>query len=425
MLLRTAGGSAWLFAGFDFAAAQADTASMPKERAMTTRLLSFLLCLLILAGCAAPRALPPPSADLFHDQVFRSPITPVDASQLFTLSAPMQDYLRSTYFTSQVRQHGPQRGLVDALYKKGDLKLEYDSSATRTAADTYQAGMGNCLSLVIMTAAFAKQLGLTVNFQQVLLDQQWSRNGSIFFSSIHVNLSLETPRDSRIYHMNGGALTVDFIPSEEAAKQLVLPLEENEIVAMYMNNRAAEFMAQNQTDEAYWWARAAIAQNPRFLAAYNTLGVVYQRHGKPELAEQVYRRALERSPEDTIVLHNLIPVLAMLGKNQESKLLAARLASIEPTPPFHYFQQGIKAMQAGKYNDAKNLFAREVRRSPFYHEFHFWLGVAHWRLGNASAASEEFTQAMNTSTTAKSTELYSAKLAYLRSLSSAENKVSN
>lgn len=194
---------------------------------------------------------------------------------------------------------------------------------------------------------------------------------------------------------------------------------------MYMNNRAAELMAQNRTDEAYWWTRAAIAQNPRYLAAYNTLGVVYQRHGKPELAEKVFRRALERAPEDTIVMHNLIPILGMTGKPAEAKAMAARLASIEPTPPFHYFQQGIKAMQAGNYDDAKNLFAREVRRSPFYHEFHFWLGVAHWRLGDAHAASDEFTQAIKTSTTARSTELYSSKLAYLRSLSGPSRRLSN
>jgi Tfp pilus assembly protein PilF len=222
-----------------------------------------------------------------------------------------------------------------------------------------------------------------------------------------------------------GPVTVDFIPPDDASRHLVMPLEENEIVAMYMNNRAAEFLTQNRTDEAYWWARAAIGHNPRYLAAYNTLGVVYQRHGKPELAEKVYRRALERSPEDTIVMHNLIPVLSMLGKADESKVMAARLASIEPTPPFHYFQQGIRAMQAGNYVDAKNMFAREVRRSPYYHEFHFWLGVAHMRLGNARAANEEFTQAISTSTTAKSTELYSSKLAYLRSLSAEKSKLTN
>jgi hypothetical protein len=40
--------------------------------------------------------------------------------------------------------------------------IEYDSTVTRTAAQTYAARAGNCLSLVIMTAAFAEELGLRV-----------------------------------------------------------------------------------------------------------------------------------------------------------------------------------------------------------------------------------------------------------------------
>ncbi|UUZ46949.1 tetratricopeptide repeat protein [Massilia sp. B-10] len=75
---------------------------------------------------------------------------------------------------------------------------------------------------------------------------------------------------------------------------------------MYMNNRAAEELARNRLDEAYWWARAAIEQAPSFITAYNTLGVVYFTHGDMAAAEKVYRRALQRSPEDTTLMRNLL-----------------------------------------------------------------------------------------------------------------------
>jgi Tfp pilus assembly protein PilF len=55
---------------------------------------------------------------------------------------------------------------------------------------------------------------------------------------------------------------------------------------MFMNNRAAEALARQQVDQAYWWVRAAIAQAPQFTAAYNTLGGVYLRHGDVPAAHE-------------------------------------------------------------------------------------------------------------------------------------------
>ena len=377
--------------------------------------LLLALCSLLLAACAAPPPPMPPAADLYSDATFRAPSQPVRSDQLFALSPAMRAHLDTPHFRAQMRSAGPQRGLVDALYKKGELKLEYDASVTRDAAATFEAKKGNCLSLVIMTAAFAKALGLEVQFQTVLVDEQWSRSGDIYVSSTHVNLSLPPKRDEvGTYSRGGSVLTIDFLPSEDANRYMTQPIDEQTIAAMFLNNRAAEELAANHLDEAYWYARAAIERNPAYVVAYNTLGVVYQRHGDLVLAERVYKRALEREREDTIVMNNLVPVLAHLGKADESKALAARLKQIEPTPPFFYFQKGMKAMSAGNYADAKAMFQREVKRSPYYHEFHFWLALAHWRLGEARSADDEMKIAVDTSTNDDATRLYSTKLNFLR-----------
>ncbi|MBC7685538.1 MAG: tetratricopeptide repeat protein [Bdellovibrionales bacterium] len=380
-----------------------------------------MLCpLLLIAGCSSAPQLPPmpPAHDLFADTAFAPPATPVAAENLFRLSAEMQAYLHSAQFSSHLRKAGPESGLVDALYKKGELKLEYDAAATRNAADTFASKKGNCLSLVIMTAAFAKELGLNMEFQNVLVDEQWSRANDMYFASTHVNLKFKVGQEQlRSYEPANRTLTVDFMRPADAENLRTRTIDEQQVVAMYMNNRAAEELVVNQVDAAYWWARAAIAKDPSYITAYNTLGVIYQRHGDYALAERVYKRALEREREDTIVMHNLIPVLTRLGKTAESIALAARLKTIQPTPPFFFFDKGMKAMEEARYAEAKALFEREVTRSPYYHEFHFWLAIAHWRLGNSRAARDQLALAVDTSTTARTTQIYSGKLDYLRSLS--------
>jgi tetratricopeptide (TPR) repeat protein len=379
--------------------------------------LCSLLYSLWLAGCASVALPPPPpTAPLFADAAFRPAIETVGAADLFTLSPEMRAYLHSPHFARELRAKGAERGLVDALYKKGELKLEYDTSMTRNAAQTFAARAGNCLSLVIMTAAFARELDMAVEYQNVLVDENWSRHGDIYFASTHVNLTLgkRAVDDTRGWDSSGHRLTIDFAPPQDMAGYRSYPLEEGAIVAMYLNNRAAEALADGRIDDAYWWARAAVLQYPSLVIGYNTLGVIYNRHGNPALAERVYRAALTREPENTVVMRNLVPVLAALGKTAEAQELERRVSSIEPFPPFHFFNLGMKAMQAGDFQAAKALFAREVKRAPYYHEFHFWLAIAMLRLGEANQAREQVALAIDTSTTRDARDLYSAKLAQMR-----------
>jgi Tfp pilus assembly protein PilF len=382
--------------------------------------LATLLILLLLAGCASAPPAPPVPSQLFNDAAFSLPSEHIGASDLFTLSSEMRAYLNSPAFRAQLRAKGLEHGLVDALYQKGELKLEYDSTMTRNAAQAFEARSGNCMSLVIMTAAFAKELGLNVHYQNVMADETWHRSGDLYLASSHVNLSLASPRLNtlRNYETSEHTLTIDFLPPKDIAGYRTFPLEEEAIVAMYMNNRAIEALLQNQVDNAYWWARAAVTQNPSFVVAYNTLGVIYQRHGDRQQAERTFRVALDREPENLALMQNLVPLLAALGKNEESQALARRVAAIEPNPPFHFFDLGMKAMERQDYQSAKALFAREVQRAPYYDEFHFWLGVAWLRLGDTAKAREQIALALDASTTRDGRALYSAKLAHLRAQNS-------
>jgi Tfp pilus assembly protein PilF len=378
--------------------------------------LTTLLISLLLAGCASAPPAPPVPFQLFNDAAFSPPSEAIGAGDLFALSPDMHAYLNSATFRAQIRAKGPEHGLVDALYKHGELKLEYESTITRNAAQAFKARSGNCMSLVIMTAAFAKELGLNVHFQNVAVDETWRRSGDLYLASSHVNLSLAKSRANNIrnYETSEQALTIDFLPPQDMTGYRTTPLEEDAIVAMYMNNRAIESLLQNRVDNAYWWARAAVTQNPSFVVAYNTLGVIYQRHGDEQQAERTFRMALEREPENLPVMQNLAPLLALLGKHEESQALTRRVAAIEPNPPFHFFKLGMKAMERKDYQAAKTMFAREVQRAPYYDEFHFWLGVAWLRLGETAKANEQIALALESSTTGDGRALYSAKLEHLR-----------
>ncbi len=377
-----------------------------------------VVCLCALLGaCANAPVVQQPDYLLFQDDRFTAPSEPINAADVFALSPAMEQYVR-TEIAARLRVKGPQRGLFDALYDKQQLKLVYDAQVTRNAAQTFAARSGNCLSLVIMTAAFAKEIGVPVRYQKVLIDDAWSRSGDFYFSSAHVNLTLDS-RDLPTRTMQwdrAAALTIDFLGPEDIGNRAMQMINEGTVVAMYMNNRAAEALAVGRLDDAYWWARAAIVQDPGFLKAYDTLGAVYYRHGNLVPAERVLSRVLELQPQYPQVMSNLVLVLRAEGRGPEAAALALKLDALDPRPPFYFFNLGLAAMRNGDYQAARKLFTREVDRDEYYHEFHFWLAAADLHLGNVAEARAQLALAMETSPTDKQHALYAAKLDHIRAL---------
>lgn len=382
------------------------------RRWLTRGLLCF--CAGTLLG-ACETAAPPPPTQLFLDGHFSEPPERIDADEVFALSEEMKHYVHFE-IASQLRAQGRREGLISALYKHDQLQIEYDSAQTRTAARTFAARKGNCLSLVIMTAAFAKELGLPVTYQWVYNEDTWSRTRDIVFLSTHVNLTLgRRSIDVVPGYDPARVLTVDFLPANEIFGLHVRPISEATVVAMYMNNRAAEALAQGSLDDAYWWARGALLRAPDFDASYNTLGVVYLRHGDLAAAEAVLGRLLARNSRDKQALSNQAIVLQQLGRSDEAQALRDRLARLEPYPPYHFYFLGMQAMKRGDFRTAKIEFAREVDRADYNGEFHFWLGLANLQLGNLAEARRQISQAMASSTTNADRDVYAAKLARLHS----------
>jgi Tfp pilus assembly protein PilF len=373
--------------------------------------IALVLCAL-LAACASAPAPPQRAEFLFDDTRFAPPTERIDARDVFAVTPQMRDYLH-TEIARFVRYKGSQYGLYEALHDTGVLKLEYDAAKTRNASQAFQARAGNCLSLVLMTAAFAKEMGLPVRFQNVFTEETWTRSGDYYLAIGHVNLTLGR-RLADVSAFSEQIVTIDFLPVQDLRSQRSWIIDESMIVAMYMNNRAVESLTAGDVNEAYWWAREAMVQEPRFLSAINTLGVVYQQHGDLAQAQRALEYVLTREPANVRAMSNLAAVLYARQQPVAAAEVMRKLAQLEPDPPFGYFKRGLTAMNAGDYRLARDMFAKEVDRAAYYHEFHFWLALAYVGLGELDKARAHMAIAAENSTTRRDHDLYAAKLDRLR-----------
>lgn len=370
----------------------------------------LLLIACVLAGCASAPPMPPPEP-LLHDAGFAPASVPIDPGQAFSVSPRMQAFLEHELRPRLRNGSSRQRALVDALSQRGRLKLDYDAAITRNAAEAFDSGNGNCLSLVLMTAAMAKELGLNITYNRAVLDETWSRAGDYYFLNGHLNITLGRRLIDEQYRYDVDQwVMVDFLPPRELVGLRTVTVDERTVVAMFLNNRSAEALARGEIDNAYWWARAALLHDARFLPAYNTLGVVYLQHRQPQEAERAFRLLLQRDPQHRQALANLAVALHQQGREGEAATAQRQLAALEDRPPFHYFNLGLQAMQDGRYLAARDYFARELQRDPDYHEFQFWAGVAAWRLGDEAEARKHLDLAVKYSLTRDSRAIYAAKL---------------
>jgi len=353
------------------------------------RLILLVFVCSLFTACGTTK-LPPLNADgLYYDALFPAPLVPVHARDALAMTEPMRDFARTKipHFMSHVNIKDTRRALVEALYTKGELRLEYYSEVTRSASEAFQAKSGNCMSLVLLTASMAKELKLPYHFQMVSNSTDWNQSGKFFMSIGHVNIVLETmPNELEYKTWVSDAMVIDFLTPDKAAMLDTEPIEENTILAMYLNNRAVETLLQGDVNDAYWYIRESLRQDDRFINAYLTLGVIYSSVHRPDLAETVLERLAQYYPDNSSLLNDQILVLKDLGRVSETVELERRLAKLDQERPWSYFFEAQSEFNAGRYEHAGSLYKKEIARDPEHHEFEYGLAMVYNKLkdpGNA------------------------------------------
>lgn len=389
------------------------------SRAWRRPVAAGLVCLALLGGCASTPPPAPPDM-LLQDQLFGAPPRPAGADAVLVLSPAMQAHLQALRARTGRSAELPM-ALAQSLYQPGGLRLDYDASTTRNAAEAFAARSGNCLSLVVMTAAMAGALGLAVGFQAVPGDDQFRREAELTLRTGHVNLVLGEPARRRALDSLGseGArrqLVIDFLPMETARALPAVPITLQRVLAMFMNNRAVEALLDRQPASAYAWAREALRTDPGFAAAVNTLGVVYQRSGHLVQAAAAYEWVLALDGRQLAAMDNLAQVRHAQGREAEALAWEQRRLALEPVPPFHFLTLGQAALAAQDWVLARRHFQRELRSQPDSHEAWFGLARVHLALGDRPQAEDALRRAQAASATAGEQARYAGKLAALRAL---------
>jgi Tfp pilus assembly protein PilF len=315
--------------------------------------------------------------DLLNNQAFMPVSTPIETKeQIFALPEALIKEARQDILIYAVPRDRS-LALLKFIFREQQDPLQYVNNATLTALQTYEQREANCLSLTILSYSLARALGFKTQFQDVQIPEYWiTRNGTSVLNG-HVNLVVTPP------YMQSAAKTfvsadhnflIDFERAGGSRERLpVRKISENDIVALFYNNKAADAMLTQQFDLAYHYLQAAADIAPGVAATWNNLAVLYRQRQMPDYAERAYLQSLKLEPEHANTMANLAILYAAMGRQQDAATLEAKVQQTRLRNPYYFVMQGNEALSQQRLADAEMAFHRSIRLQPKMSEALFGL----------------------------------------------------
>lgn len=161
-----------------------------------------------------------------------------------------------------------------------------------------------------------------------------------------------------------------------------------EVLELY--RKALELAQSGDTKAAIEQLHRAIAAHPRFMLAFNELGVQYLRLGDLEKANKAFESALKLAPEAFVPLlnHGLVLVLLNRLKEGESELRAA-IKQNDESAMAHYFLGRLLA-RLRRFDEAEGHLTRALKLGgDEVNEAHRYLGAIYNDRGDDARAISE------------------------------------
>ncbi len=350
----------------------------------STRFLLAFLPALLLAGCASA-PVSPHSNVLSTDVILRAEsltgaadLPVVDDVDVLALNDDMLAFIDEHVDPKQPGQTKV-RALLHALLNHSGVGLEYDTM-TRTAAETYGAGLGNCLSFTNMFVAMAREAGLNVTYQEVKIPPSWTLEGDTYVLSRHVNAVVDLGF--------GATNEVDFNVAYDDFEDTYSreDVSDARALAHYYSNIGVEYLQKDQPMEALRYFRKALTSDGLYAPGWSNLGVLFSRAGHLDYAEAAYVQALISDPDELVAMSNLGRLYLRMGRKELANWYAERSEQHRLRNPYYRYHLARKAFAYGDYDAAIEHLEVSVRERRTEGSFYVLMGLSYMQIGNEAAA---------------------------------------
>lgn len=270
---------------------------------------------------------------------------------------------------------------------------------------------GNCLSLAILTKAYANLVGLKIEYRRVNSEPIYQQQNGLLKISSHVQTYVYSPvipekkQNELIFR---GRVVIDYFPT--FGNVVGDMINDADFFSMYYQNLAAEALVETKFDLAYSLLSVAMELSPSNPATLNTLAVLYKKNGHVEQAESIYKYVLEHTNGSVNTLSNYVVLLEQQGRSDEVIGYEEKYLDIEDDNPYRWYDLANDALANEHYSRALYLFQKSSRMAPYLHENYFGQAQTYYQLGKTQKAKLAMEKAAELAYTPSDEKLYMAKL---------------
>ncbi|MEJ6473711.1 hypothetical protein [Pseudoalteromonas piscicida] len=285
--------------------------------------------------------------------------------------------------------------------------FSYDG-ATLIAQEALSQQAGNCISLAILSQAYANILGVETRYAKVDSFPMYQKNRHFVLTSSHFKTKLITStkaqKDGSILLMSGGTV-IDYFPNQDSVFSGNARYED--LVAKFYANQAVSALLEVNYNMAYSLLSSALEYAPTDPEIINIAALLHKHAGDRASAKRIYDYAIQHRLTSTNLLLNYlsyIPADQVALRDTIQKQLEQ-----SPASPFDTLSLASSYIEKQRYIKAKQLIEPLLLNYHYLPEVYVELGKIAYLEKRYEAASHYFDQAIKKSREVYKKDIYTAK----------------
>jgi Flp pilus assembly protein TadD len=325
------------------------------------------------------------------ERLFAAPV-PADELPNVAINEPSEAMLDYVANTVRERRLASQkvRDLFSGLDKDGYFKSVYSANRTLTAAETFEARGGNCLSYTNMFVSLARAAGLDARYQVVDVPPSWDADAGFLIRYTHINVLV---RNINLEARPGHEVIVDFNivhPDPDYPRREV---SDEYAESLFYANQSVTLMRDKQPRESFSYLRRAIEIAPENIDLWINLGAFYATQGDFGSSLEAYDVALQLDPRNKAAFSGLARSYANVGNLEMAAVYEEKVRNYRQRNPYYHYALAQSAYEDADFESSLGYIntAIDLRRRTA--QFHLLKGLVQQQLGDTEAARDSLRRA--------------------------------
>ncbi|WP_057830632.1 tetratricopeptide repeat protein [Colwellia sp. TT2012] len=283
---------------------------------------------------------------------------------------------------------------------------------TYNAEEGARLNKGNCMSLAVITGAFAEVIGLEYSFREITTLPIFDKQNNLILSSSHVQTIIYDDRflpEDGFFYISKPSIVIDYFPS--SGNRVGRKVSKSAFISLYYKNLAADALINNQLSEAFNLAEKSYQYDSSNIAVINLLGVIHRRAGDNISAENIYKTGMKVDSSHLALLSNYMVLLKSEQRFVEANRIEQKLDLLDDPNPYQWLEQAYAAKNNRK---AALYFKKALKKAPYLHQAYMGLYQIHLAEGQKLQAKLMLSKALEWTYEAEERKLYKYKLYSLR-----------